>query len=37
LVGVVRKQTMMAKHVAKNLVVDSGAFIKRAALHVVTN
>jgi len=35
-VGVVRKQNM-AKHVAKNLVVDSGAFIKRAALHVITH
>jgi len=29
------KQNMMAKHVANNLVVDSGAFIKRAALHVM--
>jgi len=25
----------MAKHVATNLVVDCGAFIKRAALHVM--
>jgi len=26
----------MTKHVVENLVVDSGAFIKRAALHVMT-
>jgi len=25
----------MSKHVVRNLVVDSGAFIKRSALHVM--